>query len=199
VAAHLDEGHVVRALRLSSRLPDPAARFSAELATRLRDAASAALAPSTPADKWLATLEALIESPVRRTVKPEGLPAAPTAELLEMARQQCGRVPSLAPLLGSAQPPHQDAPSASGPGAKAAAPCGRGAEGRESFSPSDKAIGHAVGRPRGRADYHHGSAAASARRGRDCRPWHQCRAERASSRGRVGCRGRGRVGCRGRG
>ena len=34
VAKNLDDGHVVRALRLSSRPPDPAARFSAELATR---------------------------------------------------------------------------------------------------------------------------------------------------------------------
>ncbi len=45
VTKNLDEGHVVRALRLSSRPPDASARFSAELATRLRDAASAALIP----------------------------------------------------------------------------------------------------------------------------------------------------------
>ena len=42
VAVNLDDGHIVRALRLSSHPPDPAARFSAELATRLRDAASIA-------------------------------------------------------------------------------------------------------------------------------------------------------------
>jgi G:T/U-mismatch repair DNA glycosylase len=105
VTAHLDEGHVVRALRLSSRPPDPAARFSAELATRLRDAASVALSPSTPPDKWLALLQAVVESPVRRTVKPEGFPPNPSPELLETARQQCGRVPALAPLLGLSVPP----------------------------------------------------------------------------------------------
>ena len=105
VTAHLDEGHVVRALRLSSRPPDPAARFSAELATRLRDAASVALSPSTPSDKWLALLQAVVESPVRRTVKPEGFPPNPSPELLETARQQCGRVPALAPLLGLSVPP----------------------------------------------------------------------------------------------
>jgi hypothetical protein len=105
VAKNLDEGHVVRALRLSSRPPDPAARFSAELATRLRDAASAALSPATPEAQWLAVLQAVVESPVRRTVRPEGLPPNPSPELLETARQQCGRVPALAPLLGISVPP----------------------------------------------------------------------------------------------
>ena len=105
VAKNLDDGHVVRALRLSSRPPDPAARFSAELATRLRDAASAALSPTTPEAQWLAVLQAVVESPVRRTVKPEGLPANPSPELLETARQHCGRVPALAPLLGISVPP----------------------------------------------------------------------------------------------
>jgi hypothetical protein len=105
VTKNLDEQHVVRALRLSSRPPDPAARFSAELASRLRDAASTALSPATPEAQWLAVLQAVVESPVRRTVKPEGLPANPSPELLETARQHCGRVPALAPLLGISVPP----------------------------------------------------------------------------------------------
>ncbi len=105
VAKNLDDGHVVRALRLSSRPPDPAARFSAELATRLRDAASTALSPATPEAQWLAVLQGVVESPVRRTVRPEGLPANPSPELLETARQHCGRVPALAPLLGISVPP----------------------------------------------------------------------------------------------
>jgi hypothetical protein len=105
VTTNLDEGHVVRALRLSSHPPDPAARFSAELATRLRDAAGAALSSVTPPDRWLALLQAVVESPVRRTVKPQGLPHDPSPELLETARQQCGRVPALAALLGLSVPP----------------------------------------------------------------------------------------------
>ncbi|HMK97067.1 MAG TPA: hypothetical protein VK425_05925, partial [Acidimicrobiales bacterium] len=105
VAKHLEEGHVLRALRLSARPPDAGARFSSELASRLRDAASVALAPSLGPDRWLALLEAVAESPVRRTVKPEGLPSAATPELLQAARQQCGRVPALAPLLGLSVPP----------------------------------------------------------------------------------------------
>lgn len=105
VAKNLDQGHVARALRLSSRPPDASARFSAELAKRLRDAASAALSTATPPDHWLSLLEAVIESPVRRTVKPQGLPANPSPELLGIARQHCGRVPGLAPLLGISVPP----------------------------------------------------------------------------------------------
>ena len=105
VAKNLDQGQVVRALRLSSRPPDATTRFSAELATRLRDAASAALAATTPPEQWLALLEAVIESPVRRTVKPAGLPANPSPELLVTARRHCGQVPGLAPLLGISVPP----------------------------------------------------------------------------------------------
>ena len=105
ISADLDAGQVARALRLSSRPPDLSARFTAELATRLRDAAGAAMSPETPADRWLALLQVVVESPVRRTVKPAGLPSAPTPELLEAARQQCGRVPALAALLGISVPP----------------------------------------------------------------------------------------------
>jgi len=105
VLRHLDDGHIVRALRLSNRPPDPAARLSAEVASRLRDSAGAALSPSAPPDKWIAVLQAVIESPVRRSVKPEGLPPNPGPELLEVARQQCGRVPALAHLLGIGVPP----------------------------------------------------------------------------------------------
>jgi hypothetical protein len=105
VARHLDAGQVIRALKLSSRPPDPGARFSAELAVRLRDAASEALSPTLTPERWLALLAAVSESPVRRTVKPQGLPPAPPPELLEAARQQCGRIPALAPLLGISVPP----------------------------------------------------------------------------------------------
>jgi hypothetical protein len=105
VAKNLDQGQLVRALRLSSRPPDATTRFSAELATRLRDAASAALSATTPPDQWLAVLEGVIESPVRRTVKPAGLPANPSPELLATARKNCGQVPGLAPLLGISVPP----------------------------------------------------------------------------------------------
>ncbi len=105
VAKNLDQGQVVRALRLSSRPPDATTRFSAELATRLRDAASAALSATASPEQWLAVLQAVIESPVRRTVKPAGLPADASPDLLATARRNCGQVPGLAPLLGISVPP----------------------------------------------------------------------------------------------
>lgn len=105
VSRYLGQGRVLRALRLSARPPDPAARLSAELAVRLRDAAGEALSPELGPERWLAILLAVSESPVRRTVKPKGLPPEPTPQLLEAARQQCGRVPALAPLLGLPVPP----------------------------------------------------------------------------------------------
>jgi hypothetical protein len=119
ISADLDAGQVARALRWSSRPPDLSPRFPAELATRLRDAASAAMSADTPSDRWLALLQVVVDSPVRRTVKPAGLPTNPTPELLEAARQQCGRVPALAALLGISvpPPPAPSRPSASRPSA----------------------------------------------------------------------------------
>ena len=101
----LDEGKVTRALRVAGRPPDPRTRFPAELSTRLTDAASEALSPETPPDRWAQLLAALLESPVRRAVKPRGLPPEPGETLLAAARQASGRVPALAPLLGLTMPP----------------------------------------------------------------------------------------------
>jgi hypothetical protein len=50
-------------------------------------------------------LEAVAASPVRRNVKPEGLPEQATPELQRSAQQQAGRIPALASLLGLAIPP----------------------------------------------------------------------------------------------
>jgi hypothetical protein len=105
VAKHLDENRVVRALRLAARPPEPAARLEAGLTERLSDAAAQAMAPDTPADRWLALIDAVAASPVRRTVKPVGLPTDPGPELRRAAQQQSGRIPALAAMLGIAIPP----------------------------------------------------------------------------------------------
>ena len=55
-----------------------------------------------PAD-WLAILAAVLESPVRRTVRPSGIPAAPEAK--DAARKAAGSVPELAKLIGLPIPP----------------------------------------------------------------------------------------------
>jgi hypothetical protein len=101
----LEEGRLVRALRISARTPDPATRVPAELAVKLTEAASAAMAPDASAERWTTLLEAVSQSPVRRTVKPVGLPAEPGQELLDAARKAAGRIPALAPMLGIPIPP----------------------------------------------------------------------------------------------
>jgi hypothetical protein len=105
IAKQLDDGRVVRALRLSARPPDPAARLDPELGQRLTDAAGAAMSPDTPADRWVALLDAVAVSPVRRSVQPVGLPADAPPDLKRSAHQHSGSIPALAKLLGVSMPP----------------------------------------------------------------------------------------------
>jgi len=101
----LDEGRVLQALRLSAKPPEPTARFPAALVGRLSDAAGAAMTGSAPGERWLALLEAAVASPVRRTIKPAGLPADAGADVRQAAQAAAGRIPALAPLLGLTMPP----------------------------------------------------------------------------------------------
>ena len=103
IGAALDEGRVFDALRISTRAPEPGTRCPAELAVRLAEAAGAAMTAELAPDDWLALLEAAAESPVRRTVKPAGIPAA--EETQAAARRAAGTVPELAKLLGLRIPP----------------------------------------------------------------------------------------------
>jgi hypothetical protein len=98
----LDAGRVVRGLRIASRPPDPAMRFPSDLGARLADAASTAMAPDAPPDRWLAVLDAVAVSPVRRSVEPRGLPPEPDASFLDTLRQTAARVPAIGPLVGIA-------------------------------------------------------------------------------------------------
>ncbi len=105
ITAALDDGRVADAVRASIRPPEPSARLSAELAVRLSDAAGQAMTTDTPPADWLALLEVVVECPVRRTVKPAGLPAEADEALLTEARKAAGLVPELARLLGIPIPP----------------------------------------------------------------------------------------------
>ncbi len=105
IQSNLAETRVVRALRLSARPPDATTRLPADVATLLTEAASKAMSTDTPSERWAAMLEAVAASPVRRQVKPEGLPSDATEALLQAARQQSGRIPALAPMLGISMPP----------------------------------------------------------------------------------------------
>ena len=114
----LEDGRVVRALRIASRPPDASLRFPAELGARLAEHAGAALGADAPADRWLAVLDAVTVSPVRRAVRPAGLPKEPSESLLATARNAVGRVPNLGPLLGietaaPSPPPRPGRPSGS--------------------------------------------------------------------------------------
>jgi hypothetical protein len=105
IVTALDEGRVADALRVSARPPEPAARISADLAVRLSSAAGEAMAATTAEPDWLALLEAVVASPVRRTVKPAALPEGASEHVLHTARAAAGQVPELARLLGLPIPP----------------------------------------------------------------------------------------------
>ncbi len=99
----LEDGRVADAVRLSARPPEPSTRLPAELAVRLADGASDAMTADSDPQAWLAILESVVESPVRRTVKPKGIPDS--GEAKEAARRAAGSVPELAKLLGLPIPP----------------------------------------------------------------------------------------------
>ncbi|MGD0313485.1 MAG: hypothetical protein ABSC90_13610 [Acidimicrobiales bacterium] len=105
ITSALDEGKVADAVRASIRPPEPAARLSSELAVRLAGAAGEAMSAETTPEAWLALLEVVVESPVRRTVKPQGLPTGADETVLAAARQASGYVPELARLMGIPIPP----------------------------------------------------------------------------------------------
>ena len=123
ITAALDDGRVVDAVRASIRPPEPAARLTAELAVRLSEAAGQAMSAETPPAEWLALLEVVVESPVRRTVKPTGLPVPADEALLAAARKASGYVPELARLMGIPIPPppgpRRPVPARSAPGRRA--------------------------------------------------------------------------------
>ena len=81
-------------------------------------AAGAAMTAELEPAEWLALLEAVLESPVRRTVKPVGIPPAP--ETQEAARRAAGLVPELAKLLGLRIPPPPPRPARPDPPVTAA-------------------------------------------------------------------------------
>ncbi len=105
ITTALDAGRVADALRVATRPPEPQARIAADLALRLAVAAGEALNPELSDEEWSALLEAVVESPVRRTVKPAGLPPQAGPELLGAARRAAGQVPELAKALGLPIPP----------------------------------------------------------------------------------------------
>jgi len=105
ITTAMEESKFMRALRLTGRPPDPGVRLPADVAVKLAEAAGMAMTADLPTERWADLLEAVVGSPVRRSVKPVALPSPASPELLAAARQAAGQVPALAPLLGLARPP----------------------------------------------------------------------------------------------
>jgi hypothetical protein len=105
VRSHLQAGRVLEALQESARPPDHATRLPAELALELAQAASAAMREDLEPAAWVELLDAVVASPVRRSVRPAGLPGSADDEVRRRARQAAGLVPELARLLGIPLPP----------------------------------------------------------------------------------------------
>ncbi len=99
----LNDGRVLQAVEASIRPPEPGTRCPAELAVRLASAAGEAMTADLAPEDWMRLLDAVVASPVRRTVKPAGIPADEVAR--QAARHAAGSVPALAKLLGLRIPP----------------------------------------------------------------------------------------------
>ena len=113
VESLLAKGEVVAALSVVSRAPDPGTRCPAALATRLAEAAGKALDGDLTPTAWIAVLDAVVASPMRRSVHPAGIPAAQEAQAA--AVRAAGHVPALAKLLGMRIPPPPPPSSAKRP------------------------------------------------------------------------------------
>ncbi len=93
-------GRVIRALRLSSQPPKAGVMFPPELARRLGEAATAALLPDDPDDRWIAVLEAAAFSPVRALVVPTVPPTKVTDDLKKTVVRLGPLLPQVATLIG---------------------------------------------------------------------------------------------------
>jgi len=100
IDAAIGVGRVIRALRLSSQPPKAGVMFPPELARRLGEAATAALLPDDPADRWIAVLEAVAFSPVRTLVTPSTPPTTVTDDLRATVLRLGPALPQVAALLG---------------------------------------------------------------------------------------------------
>ena len=103
IANAISEGRIQQALEASIRPPEPGIRCPADLAVKLAAAAGEAMTADVPPEEWMKMLDAVVLSPVRRTVKPVGIPADEVAR--QAARHAAGSVPALAKLLGLPIPP----------------------------------------------------------------------------------------------
>jgi len=105
ITSALNDGRVVRALRLSSRPPKAGSIFPRDVASRLAESTAASLTAEANADRWAAVLDALAFAPVRRAVTPQSVPAQPSAELQSTIQRLASRLPEVATAFGIEAPP----------------------------------------------------------------------------------------------
>jgi hypothetical protein len=132
VTGALDDGRVVRALRLSSRPPKAGTVFPSELAGRLVEATNASLSVEATTERWVAVLDAAAYAPVHQQVAPVSVPTEVSDELRAAVTRFGPLLPQVAAAFGitvpaNARPPRPQRPPRKGgaPGgapAKAAAP-----------------------------------------------------------------------------
>ena len=101
--AAMAAGDLAEALRLVARPPDMSTRISAEVASALIAALSAALTAEQDVATWMELVTLTVETSIRRNVKPVGIPDDENAKAL--AVKNAGAIPELAKLLGMKVPP----------------------------------------------------------------------------------------------
>ncbi|MDQ3738221.1 MAG: hypothetical protein M3337_03530 [Actinomycetota bacterium] len=110
IAAALDVGRVIRALRLSSEPPKAGVPFPGELATRLSDATNASLQPGDGPDRWSAVLEAAAFSPIRLHVQPAAIASNVSEELKVTVTRLGPLLPQVASQFGIEVSPKAPSP-----------------------------------------------------------------------------------------
>ena len=103
MAQALASADVLESLRLAARTPDISTQINAADAQAIVDIASAALTSECPAERWVAIVTAAADSPVRRQIKPLGIPENP--ECKAAAVKFAGSIPAFAKMLGMRVPP----------------------------------------------------------------------------------------------
>jgi hypothetical protein len=115
LATVLEEGRVVRALRLSSRPPKAGAPLPPEIASKLAEQATTALTADVSQDRFATLLDAVSFSPVHSRVAATSIPTQPSDDLMKLVRKVAGRVPAVAAQFGvQAGRPAAPAPAPAG-------------------------------------------------------------------------------------
>ena len=95
--------NVTEALRLVARPPDMSTRVSGDIATKIVGIVSEVLTAELDASRWQEIVTLTVDTSIRRTVKPQGIPDDPACKAL--AVKNAGAIPEFAKLLGMRVPP----------------------------------------------------------------------------------------------